>query len=341
MNTTEHATSNTLPIIALGKQGLTASKIGYGCMGLSEGIYASVSEEQAEKVLLRAVELGVTHFDSAEIYGPFTNETLVGRVLAPFKDKVQIATKFAFDLEKGYVLNGKPDHIRKTVDAMLQRLQLDTIHLLYQHRPDPDTPVEETYGALGELVKEGKVRYLGASEFAPERLRKAHAVAPISVLQSEYSLFERHLEGEMWDTLNELGIGLVAYSPLGRGVLTNTIKSTADFEERDWRNKVPRNSGEALEHNASLAQRVADYAEKKGCTAGQLALAWVTARFETLSGGGIAIPGTTKINRLEENVGSLNVHLTAEEVAEIGALISPEEVIGDRYPTASMGMQYR
>src|ERR687883_723818 len=299
----------------LGAEGLIVSELGLGCMGMSE-FYGEADEQEAMATIRRALELGVNLLDTADMYGPFTNERLVGRAIRGGRDEIVLATKFGNERrEDGTRLgvNGKPEYVRRACDASLSRLGVDHIDLYYQHRVDPDTPVEETWGAMKELVEEGKVRYLGISEAAPETIRRAHGVHPISALQTEYSLWSRDVEDEILPTVRELGVGFVAYSPLGRGLLTGQIRRFEDLPEDDFRRTSPRFQGENFEKNLELVDRVREIAEEKGVTPGQLALAWVLHRGEDI----VPIPGTKRVPYLEENVAALDVRL---DDADLGRL---------------------
>jgi aryl-alcohol dehydrogenase-like predicted oxidoreductase len=317
----------------LGTSGLSVSALGLGCMGMS-AFYGSTDESEAVVTIQRAIELGVTFLDTAEMYGPFTNEELIGRTVADRRDEVVIATKFArhFDPDdlENRDLDGSPENVRRATEGSLKRLGTDHIDLLYQHRIDPNVPTEETVGAMSELVAEGKVRYLGLSEAAPETIRRAHAVHPIAAVQTEYSIWTRDLEDDVLPTLRELGIGLVAYSPLGRGMLSGRFSSADDFDADDWRRTQPRFQGENLEHNLALARKVQEIAAEKGIPAAQLALAWVLSRGDDV----VPIPGTKRRTYLEQNVGALDVKLTAEDLARIDAEVP--EAAGARYDEAGM-----
>jgi aryl-alcohol dehydrogenase-like predicted oxidoreductase len=320
---------------AVGTQGLVTSVEGLGTMGLT-AMYGTRDDEESTKTLHRAVELGVTLFDAADFYGPFTGEELVGRALAPYRDQIVLATKFGgvtLD-DDGNIVggpNGRPDYIRRSLEGSLRRLGTDRIDLYYQHRVDPSVPAAETFGALGELVAEGKVRYLGISEASAETIRAAHAAAPLSAVQTEYSLFTRTVETNgVLDTVRELGIGFVAYSPLGRGMLTGTLRSVADLPADDFRRTAPRFSEEHFHHNLVLADRVRAIAEKAGVTPGQLALAWVLAQ------GATAIPGTKRRTYLEENAAAASIALDDATLASLDEAIPADEVAGARYVPQAM-----
>ena len=309
---------------------LTVSTLGLGCMGMSE-FYGTADDQQGIKTIHRALDLGVTFLDTADMYGPFANERLVGRAIAGRRDEVQLATKFGNErLPDGtrVGINGSPEYVRSACDASLQRLDVDHIDLYYQHRVDQSVPIEETVGAMAELVEAGKVRHLGLSEAAPETIRRAHATHPITALQTEYSLFTRDLEDDILPVLRELGIGLVPYSPLGRGILTGAI-TPGSLAADDSRSSAyfPRLNGDALEANLALVDRVRAIAAEKGCTPGQLALAWVLAQGDDV----VPIPGTKRVAYLEENVGALDVALSADDLDALDAAVPRGAVVGARY----------
>jgi len=319
---------------SLGGQGLVVSELGLGCMGMSE-FYGTPDEDESIATIHRAIELGVTFLDTADMYGPFTNERLVGRAIADRRDQITLATKFGNErAEDGTRLgvNGRPDYVRRACDESLQRLGVDHIDLYYQHRVDPDTPVEETWGAMKELVEAGKVRYLGISEAAPDTIRKADSVHPITALQTEYSLWSRDVEEEILPTVRELGIGFVPYSPLGRGFLTGQIQRFEDLPEDDFRRTSPRFQGENFEKNLELVDRVREIAAEKGVTAGQLALAWLLAQGEDV----VPIPGTKRREYLEENVGAVTIELTDEDMRRIEEVAPVGAAAGERYNEAGM-----
>jgi aryl-alcohol dehydrogenase-like predicted oxidoreductase len=322
---------------ALGGQGLEVSAEGLGCMGMSRA-YGAGDEAAGERTIQRALELGVTFLDTAEVSGPYVNEELVGRAVAGRRDEVEIATKFGFRInpDDPYYrgTDGSPENVHRACDASLRRLGTDHIDLFYQHRVDPAVPIEETVGALGELVAAGKVRFIGLSEAAPETIRRAHATHPLSAVQSEYSLWTRDPEDEVLPTLRELGVGFVPFSPLGRGFLTGQIRSVDDLAEDDWRRSNPRFQGEAIVENLRLADRVAELAEGIGATPAQVALAWVLAKGEDI----VPIPGTKSPQRLEENVAAADLELTAAQVAELDEAISRDAVRGARYDDSGMAM---
>jgi aryl-alcohol dehydrogenase-like predicted oxidoreductase len=321
----------------LGRSGLEVSAIGYGAMGLSYGFGPATDKQQAIAVLRAAVERGVTLFDTAQIYGPFTNEEVVGEALAPFRDQVVIATKFGFAFGpdgKPAGLNSRPEHIRQTTEASLRRLGVETIDLLYQHRVDPDVPIEDVAATVRELIGEGKVRHFGLSEAGVRTIRRAHAVQPVTALQSEYSLWWREPEEEILPTLEELGIGFVPFSPLGKGFLTGKIDESTKFDSTDFRNTVPRFAPENREANQALVDLVKGIAEQKQATPGQIALAWVLAQRPWI----VPIPGTTKLHRLEENLGAAQVELTAGDLRDIEGGLSRITVQGHRYSEGSQRM---
>ncbi|RKS77617.1 aryl-alcohol dehydrogenase-like predicted oxidoreductase [Motilibacter peucedani] len=312
---------------------LQVSPMGLGCMGMSE-FYGASDETEAVAVIHRALDLGITFLDTADMYGPFTNEQLVGRAIAGRRDSVQLATKFGNErLADGTRLgiNGSPDYVRRACDASLQRLGVDVIDLYYQHRVDKSTPIEETVGAMAELVQAGKVRHLGLSEASPATIRRATAVHPITALQTEWSLFERGVEAEILPTVRELGIGFVPYSPLGRGFLTGRFTSRADVEQGDFRAADPRFNKENFAANSSLVEQVSAMAREKGVTPAQLALAWLLAQGEDV----VPIPGTKKVSRLEENAGALELTLDADDLARLDSIVPVGAVQGDRYPDLS------
>ena len=317
---------------ALGRGGPEVSALGLGCMGMSE-FYGTPDEQGGTDTIHRALDLGVTFLDTADMYGPFTNELLVGKAIAGRRDEVQLATKFGNERRPDGTMvgiNGSPDYVRAACDASLQRLGVDHIDLYYQHRVDKTVPIEDTVGAMAGLVEAGKVRHLGLSEASAATIRRAHAVHPITALQTEYSLFTRDLEDEILPVLRELGIGLVPYSPLGRGLLTGAISATGGADgEADRRRSVyfPRFQGEALDANLVLVGKVRELAEAKGCTPGQLALAWVLAQGEDVA----PIPGTKRVTYLEENVGAVDVELTPDDLAALEQAVPRDAVQGDRY----------
>jgi aryl-alcohol dehydrogenase-like predicted oxidoreductase len=317
----------------LGSQGLEVSAMGLGCMGMSE-FYGSTDEGEALATIERALELGVNFLDTADMYGPFTNEKLVGRAIAGKRDGVVVATKFGnVRGENGERLGirGDADYVRQSCDASLERLGIDQIDLYYQHRVDPEVPIEETVGAMAELVEQGKVRYIGLSEAAPDTVRRAHAVHPVTALQTEYSLWTRDPEEQVLPTVRELGIGFVAYSPLGRGFLSGRFKSPDDIPEGDFRRDHPRFTGENFERNLELVERVREIAAEKGVTPGQLALAWVLHQGEDI----VPIPGTKRRSYLEENVAAAEIELSDEDLSRIDEAAPVGAAIGDRYADMS------
>ena len=316
----------------LGKSNLEVSAIGLGCMGLSFGYGPAVDKQTGIALIRSAVEQGVTFFDTAEVYGPFTNEELVGEALAPFRDQVAIATKFGFDIDpktrQQGGLNSRPEHIKEVAEASLKRLKTDRIDLFYQHRVDPSVPIEDVAGAVKELIRDGKVKHFGLSEAAVQTIRRAHTVQPVTALQSEYSLWWREPEDEVVPMLKELGIGFVPFSPLGKGFLTGAINENTSFDSTDFRNIVPRFTPEARKANQALVDLIGGIAARKHVTRAQIALAWVLAQKPWI----VPIPGTTKLNRLEENVGAARVELTLDDLHDIDGAISKIPVQGARYP---------
>ncbi|MBN8472658.1 aldo/keto reductase [Corallococcus exiguus] len=320
----------------LGRQGLTASALGLGCMGMSE-FYAGRDDAESEATLLHALEKGITFFDTADAYGPGRNEELVGRVLGPHRQNIILATKFGLVRDptnpQSRGVNGRPDYVKQACDASLKRLGMDVIDLYYLHRVDPKTPIEDTVGAMAELVKAGKVRFLGLSEVNSETLRRACAVHPITALQSEYSLWSRDPEDGVLQTCRELGVGFVPYSPLGRGFLTGQFKRFEDLPEDDYRRHSPRFQGENFQRNLKLVEHIDRLASQKQCTPAQLALAWVLSRGEDV----VPIPGTKRRKYLDDNLGALDVKLTKEDLAAIESIAPPGVAAGERYPTAMQG----
>jgi len=321
----------------LGKSGLEVSALGLGCMGMSFSYGPAKDKQEMTSLIHAAVERGITFFDTAEVYGPFLNEELVGEALAPFRDRVVIATKFGFDLDpnldprgmKGLPgLNSRPEHIREAAEGSLRRLKVEVIDLLYQHRVDPDVPIEDVAGTVKDLIQQGKVKYFGLSEAGVQTIRRAHAVQPLSALQSEYSLWTRTPEKEVIPALEELGIGLVPYSPLGKGFLTGKIGEGAKFDSSDFRSSLPRFTPEALKANQALIDLLAGIGEGKKATPAQIALAWLLAQKPWIA----PIPGTTKLPRLDENIGALSVGLTPDDLVDIDRAASQITVQGARYP---------
>lgn len=325
-----------MKIKPLGSQGLQASALGLGCMGMSD-FYGSRNDEESTNVIRRAFEIGINFFDTADMYGPYTNEELVGKAIKEFRKECTLATKFGIvrdpndPTRRG--VNGKPEYVRSSCEGSLKRLQVEVIDLYYLHRKDPDTPIEDTVGAMAQLVQEGKIRAIGLSEVNADTLRKAHAVHPVTALQSEYSLWTRDPEDEILQTCSELGIAFVAYSPLGRGFLTGQIKKFEDFEPGDYRRFSPRFQGDNFNKNLQLVEKIEAMARQKGCTTSQLALAWVMAQGEFI----FPIPGTKHMKYLEENAGALDVALTQEELSEIDNIAPKGVAAGLRYPESAMG----
>jgi aryl-alcohol dehydrogenase-like predicted oxidoreductase len=316
----------------LGKSNLEVSAIGLGCMGMSFGYGPPADKKEMIALIRKAVELGVTFFDTAEVYGPFINEELVGEALAPFRGKVAIATKFGFKFDpethKQIGLDSRPEHIKEVADASLKRLKVDAIDLFYQHRVDPDVPIEDVAGAVKELIHQGKVKHFGLSEAGAQTIRRAHAVQPVTALQSEYSLWWREPEAEIIPTLEALGIGFVPFSPLGKGFLTGTIKEDTKFDESDFRNIVPRFNEENRKANQAMVDLIEKFAKQKKATPAQIALAWLLAQKPWI----VPIPGTTKLHRLEENIGAAAVELTPADIRQLEASASEIAVQGARYP---------
>ncbi|MGE5400759.1 MAG: aldo/keto reductase [Ignavibacteriales bacterium] len=323
----------------LGKSGLEVSAIGLGCMGMSFGLGPAADTKEMINLIRKAVDLSVTFFDTAQVYGPHTNEELVGEALKPFRSNVVIATKFGFDIdpETGVQkpgLNSRPEQIRKVAEGSLKRLKTDYIDLFYQHRIDPQIPIEEVAGAVKDLINEGKVRHFGMSEAGVKNIRRAHAIQPVTALQSEYSLFWREPEEEILPVLEELGIGFVPFSPLGKGFLTGKINENTEFDKTDFRASVPRFSPENMKANYALVDLISRIAEKKKATPAQIALAWILAQKPWI----VPIPGTTKLHRLEENIGAANLELTSADLSEIHDAASKIKVQGERYPESSQKM---
>src|SRR3954447_5139863 len=317
----------------LGKSNLEVSALGFGCMGLNFSYGTSLTKEEGIKLIRDAVERGVTLFDTAEVYGPYVNEELVGQALRPLRDQVVIATKFGFAFNedgKQTGVSSRPESIRRAVDGSLRRLGIETIDLYYQHRVDPQTPIEDVAGTVGELVSEGKVKHFGLSEAGVATIRRAHAVQPVAALQSEYSLFWREPEAEILPALEELGIGFVPFSPLGRGFLTGTVSPSTEFSQGDIRSGLPRFTVEARQANQAVVDLVRRVADAKGATPGQVALAWLLAKKPWIS----PIPGTRRIERLEENLGAADLALTAQEVVELDDASAQIQIVGERYPEA-------
>ena len=316
----------------LGKSGLEVSAIGLGCMGMSFGYGPPKDKQEMISLLRAAVERGVTFFDTAEVYGPFTNEELVGEGLAPFREQVVIATKFGFKLDpksgRSIGVDSRPEHIKEVAEASLKRLRTDVIDLFYQHRVDPEVPIEDVAGAVKELIEQGKVKHFGLSEAGVQTIRRAHAVQPVTALQNEYSLWWRRPEEEVLPALEELGIGFVPFSPLGRGFLTGKMNENTTFDSSDFRNTLPRFTPEARKANQALVDLLGEIAKRKNATPAQIALAWLLAQKPWI----VPIPGTTKLKRLEENVGAVEIELTRDDLREIESAASQIEVQGARYP---------
>jgi aryl-alcohol dehydrogenase-like predicted oxidoreductase len=316
----------------LGKNGLEVSAIGLGCMGMSSGYGPPKDKQEMISLLRAAVERGVTFFDTAEVYGPFTNEELVGEGLAPFRDQVVIATKFGFKLDpkngRSIGVDSRPEHIKEVAEASLKRLKTDVIDLFYQHRVDPDVAIEDVAGAVKELIEQGRVKHFGLSEAGVQTIRRAHAVQPVTALQNEYSLWWRRPEEEVLPALEELGIGFVPFSPLGRGFLTGKVNENTTFDSSDLRNTLPRFTPEARKANQALVDLLGEIAKRKNATPAQIALAWLLAQKPWI----VPIPGTTKLKRLEENLGAVEIELTRDDLREIESAASQIEVQGARYP---------
>jgi aryl-alcohol dehydrogenase-like predicted oxidoreductase len=322
----------------LGSSALEVSAIGLGCMGISQSFGPSPERPAMVDFLRQAVDHGVTFFDTAEVYGPYHNEEVVGEALEPLRDQVVIATKFGFSLDDSdRQLDSRPEHIREALEGSLRRLRTDHVDLLYQHRVDPDVPIEDVAGAVKDLIEEGKVRQFGLSEAGVETIRRAHGVQPVTALQSEYSLFWREPEGAILDTLSELGIGFVPFSPLGRGFLTGTVDATTEFSEGDIRANLPRFTVEAREANLALVERVRAVAERNDVSLGQIALAWLLAQGPSI----VPIPGTRRLTRLDENLGAAEVTLTPEDLMELDEASTQVKIVGDRYPEAMQRMVNR
>ncbi|WP_279204669.1 aldo/keto reductase [Obesumbacterium proteus] len=319
----------------LGQSGLEVSAMGLGCMGLSFGYGPATDTKQAIELIRAAVEQGVTFFDTAEVYGPYLNESLLGEALEPFRDRVVIATKFGFTFgndNKQQILNSRPEHIRAAVEGSLSRLKTDVIDLLYQHRVDPEVPIEDVAGTVKDLIAEGKVKHFGLSEAGVQTIRRAHAVQPVTALQSEYSMWWREPEQEIMPVLEELGIGFVPFSPLGKGFLTGAINAQTTFGADDFRSKVPRFAAEAIEANEKLVSLLAALAAEKNVTPAQIALAWLLAQKPWI----VPIPGTTKLHRLTENLGAAELTLNAEDLRKIANALETVKIVGDRYPASLM-----
>ena len=321
-----------LPKRYLGQDKLEVSAIGLGCMGMSFGYGPAADTKEMIKLIHAAVDQGITFFDTAEVYGPFTNEKLVGEALEPFKGKVVIATKFGFNIQDGKMagVNSRPENIRKVAEESLKRLRIEVIDLFYQHRVDPNVPIEDVAGTVQDLIREGKVKHFGLSEAGAQTIRKAHAVQPVTTIQNEYSLWTRKHEKEIIPTIEELGIGLVAYSPLGKGFLAGKIDEKTEFAEGDIRNILPRYTEEARAANKTLLDLIEQFAQRKDATPAQIAIAWVLAQKPWI----VPIPGTTKMHRMTENNGAVSIQFTAEELQEMEAASAQIKIIGDRYTEA-------
>ena len=327
-----HGESATMEKRRLGRSTLEVSAIGLGCMGLSHAYGQPVEKQQGIALIRAAVDRGVTFFDTAEVYGPFSNEELVGEALAPVRYRVAIATKFGFDIDpktgKQRGLNSRPEHIRQVAEASLKRLKTDRIDLFYQHRVDPEVPIEDVAGAVKDLIREGKVKHFGLSEAGVQSIRRAHAVQPVTALQNEYSLWWREPEDEIFPVLEELGIGFVPYSPLGRGFLAGAIDESTKFDSTDFRSSLPRFAPEVRKANQALVELIGQIASRKGLTRAQIALAWVLAQKPWI----VPIPGTTKLHRLEENIGAADIHLSVDDLRELEHALAEISVQGARYP---------
>ncbi|EPC7355527.1 TPA: aldo/keto reductase [Klebsiella variicola subsp. variicola] len=317
----------------LGKSGLQVSALGLGCMGLSHGYGPATDTRQAIELIRAGVERGVTFFDTAEVYGPYLNEEVVGEALKPLRERVVIATKFGFTFgndNRQQILNSRPSHIREAVEGSLRRLKTDVIDLLYQHRVDPDVPIEDVAGTVKDLIAEGKVKHFGLSEAGAQTIRRAHAIQPVAALQSEYSMWWREPEQEILPLLEELGIGFVPFSPLGKGFLTGTIRAGSTFGEDDFRSKVPRFAAQALEANEKLVSLISVIAAENRVTSAQIALAWLLAQKPWI----VPIPGTTKLHRLEENLAAAEIQLSPGELEKISRALETVKILGERYPAA-------
>jgi aryl-alcohol dehydrogenase-like predicted oxidoreductase len=328
-----HVTKGTIQKRKLGKSNLEVSAIGLGCMGMSFGFGPAMDKQEGIKLIRAAVDRGVTFFDTAEVYGPFANEELVGEALAPVRNQVKIATKFGFKIDPKTgqnlgAVDSRPEHIKEVADASLKRLKTDVIDLFYQHRVDPNVPIEDVAGAVKDLIQAGKVKHFGLSEAGVQIIRRAHAVQPVTALQSEYSLWWREPEAEILPALEELGIGFVPFSPLGKGFLTGKITEETKFSDNDFRNIVPRFTAENRKANQAVVELVTKFAEQKKVTPAQIALAWILAQKPWM----VPIPGTTKLHRLEENLGAVNVQLTADDLRQIDQASAKITVEGERYP---------